>query len=187
MPAIPELTDPLSDGHTSIRAATESDIPEVLIAHQEDPRLAAALGLERPPSGAQLGSAVERAPARRAAGAGVTLTILGADSDDCRGQIEADRFDWEHMHANIRLWVAPDARGRGLGRRALTLASDWLIDACGLARVQFLAPTDNEPGIHAALAAGFVCEGTLRRYARTRAGRVDVTVLSRVAADGAGR
>jgi len=187
MPSIPELGEPLSDGHVSVRLAAERDIPEVLIAHQEDPRLAPALGLERPPSGAQLGRAVEEAQERRAAGVGVTLTILEPGSDECRGQIEADRFDWEHRHANLGIWVAPDARGRGLGRRALALVAAWLIDAGGLVRVQLLAPVDNEAAIATALAAGFTREGVLRAHARARGARVDLTVLSWVASDATGR
>jgi ribosomal-protein-alanine N-acetyltransferase len=187
MPAIPDLSDPLSDGQMSLRLAAERDIPEVLIAHQEDPRLAAALGLERAPSGAQLGRAIEEAPARRTAGVAVTLTVLEPGSDDCRGQVHADRFDWEHAHANLRIWLAPDARGRGLGRHALALAATWLIDACALMRVQLMVPPDHEPAIRAALAAGFTREGVLRAHERTRLGRVDVTVLSRIASDSTGR
>jgi [ribosomal protein S5]-alanine N-acetyltransferase len=187
MPLIPEPRDPLSDGHVSLRLAGERDIPEVLIAHQEDPGLAAALGLERPPSGAELGRAMEAADARRMAGGGVRLTILEPGSDECRGQVEANRFDWEHLHADLGIWVAPDARGRGVGRGALALAAAWLIDACGLVRVQLLAPPDNEAAIRTALGAGFTREGVLRAHARARGARVDLTVLSRVAADATGR
>jgi RimJ/RimL family protein N-acetyltransferase len=187
MPAIPELLEPLSDGHASLRPAAERDIPEVLIAHQEDPRLAAALGLERPPSGAQLGRAMEEQAARRETGAGVTLTILEPGSDDCRGQIEADRFDWEHAHANLGIWIAPDARGQGLGRRALALAAGWLTDACGLVRVQLMAPADNQAAIGAALGAGFTREGVLRAHAPGPGGRVDLTALSWIATDSAAR
>jgi len=34
---IPDLNQPLSDGRIRLRYAVESDIPEVLIAHQDDP------------------------------------------------------------------------------------------------------------------------------------------------------
>jgi RimJ/RimL family protein N-acetyltransferase len=187
MPAILRLDEPLSDGHVRIRPAAERDIPEVLIAHQDDPRLAPLLGLERPPSGAELGRAMEEAETLRAAGTAVTLTILEADTDECRGQIHAHHFDWEHVHADLDIWVAPDARGLGLGHRALTLAATWLLDACGLQRVQLLTLTDNEPAIRTALAAGFVNEGVLRSHARLRGARVDLTVLSRIASGSARR
>jgi RimJ/RimL family protein N-acetyltransferase len=183
MPVIPELNDPLSDGRASIRLAAERDIPEVLIAHQEDRRLASALGLERPPSGAQLGRAMEDASALRMAGTAVTLTILEPGSEDCRGQIHADRFDWEHGHANVSIWVAPEARGRGLGSHALALAAAWLIDACELIRVQLLTQPDNGAAIRTALAAGFTREGVLRAHARAGGGRADLAILSRIASD----
>lgn len=182
MPAIPELTDLLCNGRVGLRLAAERDIPEVLIAHQDDPGLAAAVGLERPPSGAQLGRALEDAPGRREAGADVTLTIVEADTDECRGQVTADRFDWEHGHADLAIWVAPHARRRGLGRGALSLAAEWLLDAGGLVRVQLLCPPGNEAVIRAALAAGFAHEGVLRARQRERGGtRGDRTVLSRIA------
>jgi RimJ/RimL family protein N-acetyltransferase len=188
MPSIPDLMHPLSDGLASIRLAAERDIPEVLIAHQEDPDLARALGLERAPSGAQLGRAMEDAPALRAAGVTVTFTILDPGTDDCRGQVRAERFDWEHAHADLGLWVAPDARGRGLGGRALALAAGWLLDACNLVRVQFLTPPENERAVKTALAAGFTREGVLRAHARGPGGaRADETILSRVASDAAPR
>jgi len=183
MPAIPELTEPLSDGHASIRPAAERDIPEVLIAHQEDPGLAAALGLERAPSGAHLGRAMEDAAAERTKGAAVTLTILEPGLDDCRGQIRAEHFDWEHAHANLGLWVARDARARGLGSHALALAADWLIESCELVRAQVHAPAGNEAMIRTALAAGFTREALLRGHERRLGRRVDVTVLSRLATD----
>ena len=188
MPSIPDLTDRLSDGVVSVRLAAERDIPEVLIAHQEDPDLARALGLERPPSGAQLGRAIEDAPALRSAGVAVTLSILEPGIDDCRGQIRAERFDWEHAHADLSLWVAADARGRGLGGRALALAAGWLLDVCGLVRVQCLTPPENERAVKTALAAGFTREGVLRANARGPGGvRADQTILSRVASDPAPR
>jgi RimJ/RimL family protein N-acetyltransferase len=186
MAAIPDLPEPLSDGRASIRLAAERDIPEILIAHEDDPRLAPVLGLERPPTGAQLGRAMEEAAAGRAAGTSVVLTIVEPGADECRGQIEAGRFDWEHAHADLTIWVAPDARGRGLGRAALGLVAGWLLGTCGLERVQLLAAPDNLPAIRSALAAGFTREGLLRSHVRRREGRQDLVVLSRIAADSTG-
>ena len=62
MPAIPALAAPLTDGDLMVRASAERDIPEILIAYQDDPTLHVRLGLERPPSGAQLGAARARPP-----------------------------------------------------------------------------------------------------------------------------
>lgn len=184
MPAIPVPSDPLYKGPVGIRLATERDIPEVLIAYQDDRGLAGALGLARAPSGAQLGRAMEDAPAWLQAGHAITLTIVEDGCDECRGQVHADRFDWEHAHAELTVWVAPAARGRGLGSAALALAAEWLLEAAGLVRVHVLLAPSGEAALRTALAAGFSREGVLRARAREVEGRrSDRIVLSRLASD----
>ena len=96
MPAIPALTEPLSDGHIRLRAASERDIPEILIAYEDDPQLHLRLGEDRPPSGAQLGTRAELAAAELAAGSCARLTILEPGSEDCRGQLTLHTIDWDH-------------------------------------------------------------------------------------------
>ncbi len=178
MLAIPDLREPLSDGAVALRLAAERDIPEILIAHQDDSSLHRRLGLERPPSGAELGRMVERAEAERAEGAGVTLTILEPDGDECRGQAFVCHVESDHARAELGIWVAPRVRRRGIARRALGLTGGWLLGACGLQRVQMLSETDNEPLIRAACGAGFRCEGVLRGHERRGQRRIDLAVLS---------
>ncbi len=126
MPAIPELPGPLGDGVIELRAIAEWDIPEILIAHQDDPELFRRLGLERPPTGAQLGSEVEHDHAQRAAGRSLKLTIVEAGGRDCRGRIEIQPIDWEAGSARLTAWVAPGARGRGYATRGVELVQAWL-------------------------------------------------------------
>jgi ribosomal-protein-alanine N-acetyltransferase len=179
----PDLEAPLRDERISLRFSSERDIPEILIAHQDDPSMFMRLGHERPPSGAELGRAAERAAADRAAGERAGLAILELGSDDCRGELLIHHVDTEMARAELGLWVAPQVRGRGYARSALGLASGWLFAACGLERLAVLTETDNEPMIRAALAAGFVREGVLRGYTRERGQRVDNLSLSMVRAD----
>jgi RimJ/RimL family protein N-acetyltransferase len=184
MPAIPDLSAPLSDGEVSIRFYEERDIPEILIAHQDDPQLHARIGLERPPTGAQLGTQSEAGPAERAAGERLRLAIVETGSDVCRGRIRVDRFDWDHRRGEMALWLAPQARGRGWAPRALRLAAGWLFGTCGIERVELLTPPDNEPMLRAADRAGFTREGVLRGYVRERRRRrIDMVVLSLLPAD----
>jgi ribosomal-protein-alanine N-acetyltransferase len=183
MPAIPELPEPLSDGTVSLRFSAERDIPEVLIAYQDDPTLHLRLGEERPPSGAQLGSRFERAAVDRAAGVRAALAVLEPGSDRCRGDLLVYQFDWNHLRAELGLWLAPQVRGRGYATHALRLAADWLFSACGLERLQVLTHPDNEAMLAAAQSAGFVREGMLRQYERGPRGRVDLTILSLLTQD----
>ncbi len=183
MARLPQLDHPLADGHVRLRDAAERDIPEVLIAFEDDPALHLRLGRDRPPSGAQLGRLLEAEPADRSAGSRATLTVLSEASDVCRGQVTVHDLDWDHARAELSIWLAPQARGRGLGSGALGLAARWLLRDCGLTRVQLLAEPDNGPLLGAAIRAGFTDEGRLEAYRRVGSRRVDVTVLSLLASD----
>jgi RimJ/RimL family protein N-acetyltransferase len=183
MSAFPYPAGSLTDGDVVLRDYFERDIPEILIAYQDDPRLHALTGQDRPPSGAELGSRAEREPAARAAGERATLTIVEPGSDTCRGQIKVDEVDWDNSRAGLTIWLVPQVRGRGVGRRALRLAGDWLLTTCRLARVELLADPANAALIHAAQAAGFVREGVLRGYERRRGARVDAVVMSLIPPD----
>jgi RimJ/RimL family protein N-acetyltransferase len=186
VPAIPDLDRPLSNDRVSLRMFAERDIPEVLIAYQDDPELHLRLGEERPPSGAELGRYAERSEAARIAGDNITLTIVEPGHDECRGEVRVHNFDWDHGRAELGIWVAPQLRGRGMARAALRLVASWLFEACRLERVQLLTEPDNDAMIAAARAAGFTHEGVLRSYLRERGSRVDVAVLSLLPGDGGG-
>jgi len=183
MPAFPELTEPLSDGRVTLRLAAERDIPEVLIAYQDDPQLHRRMAEERPPSGADLGRRTEQAGAERLAGKSLTLTVAEPRDDTCRGQLYVGEVDWDNLLASLRIWIAPDRRGRGYGRGALALAGEWLLREAGLERVQIRVETRNEPMIRAASAAGFSWEGVLRGHMRAGGERLDAAVLSLVRSD----
>ncbi len=183
MVAFPELAEPLCDELIALRFGAERDIPEILIAHQDDPAMYARLGDERPPSGAELGREAERAEADRLAGSHLELTIVEAGADECRGRIAVGHVDDDAARAELRVWVAPQYRGRGYARRALALVAPWLFEVGGLKRVALLTGTDNEPMLRAAAAAGFVREGVLRGYWRGARTRIDAVVLSLLPAD----
>ncbi len=183
MPAFPEPTDALRTASVALRLAAERDIPEVLIAHQDDPQLYRQLGLARPPSGAELGRRVEGGAGDRATGTALWLTVVRAGADECIGQLDVHDVDWDHSRAELGIWTAPAQRGRGVATDALRLAGGWLLGECGLARVQLITEPENAAMVSAARGAGFAEEGVLRGYLREHGQRVDVTVLSLVAGD----
>lgn len=178
MHSFPDLDTPLTAERVALRFETERDIPEILIAHQDDARLHARLGLRRPPSGAELGRRNEHAAAERAAGRAATFTILAPPDDVCRGQLDVHRVDWDDLRAEAAIWVAPGFRRRGLASGALRLAAGWLFQTCGLRRLELLTETDNLAMLTAATTAGLIEEGVLRGYTKERDRRVDVTMLS---------
>ncbi len=183
MAAIPEPPQALSDGTISLRLTAERDIPEILIAYQDDPQLHVRLGEERPPSGAQLGQRQDYAAQARTSGTQVTLTIVPASADVCVGQVYAMGFDAEQARAELGMWLVPHVRGRGYAPRALRLASAWLFNVCGLRQLQLLTDPDNQPMLAAARTAGFHPDGTYREDECERGGRVELTILSLAAAE----
>ena len=178
MPSFPDLPQPISDGSVALRLGAERDIPEILIAHQDDRHLHERLGLERPPTGAELGRNSERAAIERTAGIHVAMTILEPSSDVCRGRIFTADVEWRHDRAELGMWLAPQVRGRGLAPRALRLMSSWLLQNTSLERLQIVTEPTNEPMLATARAAGFVHEGVLRGLTLERGARVDCAILS---------
>ena len=183
MLSIPSLPEPLGGQRVRVRDAAERDIPEILIAYQDDPELHLRMGEARPPSGAELGRWAESEAADRAAGLRAALTILDPGSDVCQGQLYLHHIDWEHARAELGIWVAPQARGKGFASETLRVVGAWLFSQCGLLRLHVLTEPDNRPMLRAAAAAGFIREGVLRAYLRERHGRVDVVVLSLLPSD----
>jgi RimJ/RimL family protein N-acetyltransferase len=183
MAPLPFLEEPLIADDVVVRDGDERDIPEILIAYQDDPELHLRMGEDRPPSGAELGSRAENEYADRATGVHATLTIIEPGADICRGQIYVHHIEWEHMRAELGIWLAPQFRGRGLGSRALALVATWLIKTCGFKRVEVLTESDNVAMVHSAQAAGFAFEGVLRRYMREHGRRIDAAVLSILRSD----
>jgi RimJ/RimL family protein N-acetyltransferase len=127
----------MGDELIELRPIAEWDIPEVLIAHQDDRRLHSWLGLDKPPTGAQLGTEVEQAESQRMAGTAVKLTIVQRGGNDCLGRVEVDGFDWERASAEVHIWIAPQLRGRGYEQRAADLAERWLRATVGLRELRF--------------------------------------------------
>ncbi len=136
MPAIPEPPERVVGALVELRAISEWDIPEVLIAHQDDPELHRRLGMDRPPTGAQLGREVEQAQARRLSGERLSFSIVEPEGRDCRGRVDVDRIDWENAGARVWAWVDPRLRGRGCEREAADLACEWLRAGCGLRELE---------------------------------------------------
>ena len=183
MPRIPAPPEPLSAERVALRLSAERDIPEILIAYQDDPQLHIAMGQQRPPSGAELGRREERAATERGAGTQLTLTVLEPGSDVCCGQVHVRDVDWDNDRAELAIWLAPQVRGRGLAASALRLTADWILNNTALERLQVTTTPDNESMIRAARAAGFVEEGVLRGYLRVGGRRSDATILSLLPSD----
>jgi RimJ/RimL family protein N-acetyltransferase len=135
MPAIPEPPERLGDEVIELRAITEWDIPDTLIAFEDDRQLHTRIGWAKPPTGAQLGREIEAVLGERLAGNAVRFTIVERGGRDWRGRVTLRGFDWEQASALLEVFLAPGARARGYEQRAVELASRWLFDNVAVDRL----------------------------------------------------
>ena len=117
-------------------------------------------------------------------GAHASWAVAAADDDRLLGDVSLHELDLEHGDAEIGYTVLPPARGRGVARRAVTLAARWGFEELGLFRVQLFHAAENVASCNVALAAGFLHEGTLRQSYRYGDGlRHDEHVHGRLVTD----
>jgi ribosomal-protein-alanine N-acetyltransferase len=151
---LPALQHPLIGESIALRPFAERDIPEILIAYQDDPELHVRLGERRPPSGAELGRAAEGAESDRRCGRRLALTVVALGADVCVGQLVVHTVRWQERCAELALWVAPGVRRRGYGKQALGLAARWLGAVSELTSLQLRVDAENEAMLRTAAAAG---------------------------------
>ena len=78
-------------------------------------------------------------------------------------------------------WIVPEARQRGIARRAAILAGSWAIGAGGFARIEAWVAPNNRPSRSVLIAAGFELEGHLRSFLTLGDLRSDALVYARIA------
>jgi RimJ/RimL family protein N-acetyltransferase len=82
----------------------------------------------------------------------------------------------------VGYWVRADARGRGIGSRALALAAEWGF-AHGYRRLQLHADVENLASQRVAEKAGFRREGVLRAWIEQNGVPRDHVMYSRIESD----
>jgi RimJ/RimL family protein N-acetyltransferase len=176
VPSIPLPNPPLADEEVLLRPWTLADVPAVTAACQ-DPEVSRWTVIPREYTELHATEFIATRDTDRAAGRELSFAVVGND-DVLLGAIGMSNFDWADHKGEIGYWMAREARGRGLGTRALRLLSRWAIEGLGLERLELMANPANEASQRLAERAGFRREGTLRRY-RTRHGvREDLIMFS---------
>jgi ribosomal-protein-serine acetyltransferase len=87
-------------------------------------------------------------------------------------------FDTRHATCEMGVWLAPEARGRGLVTRACRYVLDWAIGVRGMKRVQWTHSPGNERSGAVARRLGMTREGVLRSAWTLGAVRTDNVVWS---------
>ena len=181
MPAIPPPNPPLTDGEIRLRAWEPGDAPAVTAACQ-DPEIPRWTVVPHHYTQRHAREFIRGTASDLANGRELALAVVDRD-DRLLGAIGISNFDWADLKAEIGYWMAPEARGRGIGARATRMLAVWALTALGLERLELLANPANEASGRLAERAGFRREGTLRRYRRRHGVREDLVMFSLLAED----
>ncbi|CAM5672103.1 GNAT family N-acetyltransferase [Streptomyces fumanus] len=108
----------------------------------------------------------------QAEGRTVSFRITEEETGTTLGHIGFHEINRPLKLARVGYWVLPEARGRGVARRALLLATRWAFDDLRLHRVELGHALGHDASCRVAERCGFGYEGTLRG-AMFEAGRQD--------------
>ena len=164
----------LSDGTVTVRLLREADIASYVAAFQADPDLANLLGFERDGEPEDVLRWVNMTWVGPPELRSWEFAIADAESDAFLGTIMLHTCDWRNRRAETGFWLTPQARGRGVLSRALTLMLDWAFGELALERMELTALPENEAVPRIAEKFGYVFEGTMRKRNFERGRRVDL-------------
>jgi RimJ/RimL family protein N-acetyltransferase len=170
---------PLSDGVILLRLAKDRDVLAIADASR-DPESRRWLD-DEPLTPERQRDLVSRARERWQTGRAAPFVIADATTDLALGLLNVQLEDDEV--AGLAVSVFPEARGRGVGSRALRLGAKWATQELGLARVYAEAAAENIASLRAIEKAGFRREGLLRAHCKTHGRRHDCVMFSVVPSD----
>jgi RimJ/RimL family protein N-acetyltransferase len=165
------LTAPalLSGEGVTLRPLRPDDAPAFAAAFVDDPELGSLVGFEKDPDEAWFRDSLDGAQRL-----GFELAVTAGGSDAFLGTVIVHHVEADHGRAEIGFWLAPGARGAGLGTRAVTLLVDWLFGHRWLRRLELTTTPDNEGALALAESLGFTREGVLRQRVVERDRAVDI-------------
>ena len=148
----------MSGVEVALRELTDADA-EAMLRWMQDPEIADNLGLRRTPT--REGTLAFLASARNDDSI-VARAVVAHDVHV--GNVVLDSIDRVIGRARLHVYVGdPDMRGRGLGRRAVSLATALAFDDLELRKVYLTVHSRNARAIASYVAVGFEIEGVHRR------------------------
>jgi RimJ/RimL family protein N-acetyltransferase len=166
-----------------LRPERPEDAPAMARAFGEDPQLAIDWGIDdAPDESTALAWTTEHAELW-ARGEGRHFAVADFDRSEMIGGVNFHNIRADHRRAEIGFWLAPGARGRGIGSAAVAAACRWAFGHFGLVRIEMTTLPDNEAALGLARKVGFQREGLLRNRNFERGDQVDIVMLSLLAGE----
>jgi RimJ/RimL family protein N-acetyltransferase len=169
---------PLDDEVVRLRPWTDDDVDQ-LVAACQDTEIQRFIPIPRPYGRDEAEAYVART--RRQWQDGSTAAFAIVDPDDPARVLGAINVAVSGPVGNSGYWVTPEARGRGVARRALRLVTAWAFEQFGLGVVLLEIRPQNAPSIAVAVSAGFHESGAID--VNTVTGEQHGLIFSRLASD----
>jgi len=166
-----------------LREERTDDAPEMARAFAEDPNLAVDWGIEQAPDEELARKWLGENAALWQSGDGRHLAVADADTDALLGGVNFHHIEPVHRRAEVGFWLAPWARGRGIGTGSVRAACEWAFDRWGLVRIEMTTLPDNAASLALARKLGFTREGLLRSRNFERGKQVDIVMLAVLAGE----
>jgi RimJ/RimL family protein N-acetyltransferase len=165
------------DGLVVVRPLTERDASPYAAAFRDDPDLGRLLGLEDDVAEDDALERIDGMPEAALEGRFLELAVQTPDLPFA-GSVTVLGVSERHRRCEIGYWLVREARGQGVGRRAIGLLVDWLFDEVGMERIEIQTFPDNEAAQGLARSLGFVEEGVMRARNLERGVRVDLALFA---------
>jgi RimJ/RimL family protein N-acetyltransferase len=129
---------------------------------------------------------LEAVEERHARNAGITWAVV--DPTDDRVLASMGFFEYTPgVEAEIGYWTHPEARGRGVASRAMSVATAWMFGELGLSRIRAFAAVDNAASRRVIERNGYRQTGIERLGALVRNDREDMALYDLLASEYAER
>jgi RimJ/RimL family protein N-acetyltransferase len=167
-------------GDVLLRPWRATDAPALFAACQ-DPEIARWVSIPQPYRLADAQAFIAESSSMWRDGSGAAFAIVDAATDRLLGAVA--RYGPDGHQATLGCWVATEARGRGVGTRALRAVAEWTLATTDVVRLDAYIIVGNETSARMAERAGFQHEGVLRAWELHRGVPVDCIAFSRLRAD----
>ncbi len=167
----------LSDGIVRVRMIAEADLPAITEACG-DPEIARYTTVPSPYEQHHAREWQQRAAAGMSAGTEIGAIVADAASDRLLGSVGLHGIDPATGRCAGGYWVAPDARGRGVAARGMSLLCRYAARELGVDRIELWIEPGNRASQRVAEAVGFKREGLMRSFMPVQGRRRDMLMYS---------
>jgi ribosomal-protein-alanine N-acetyltransferase len=173
----------LRHGLITLRPVQEEDIQKIYEACQ-DPLIPRFTTVTSPYTMTHARSFVqEQVPARFASKSELVFAITEGYEEDKNfcGLISFHSISLANHAAELGYWIAATARGKGIGRAAARLITEYGFQTMGFKRIEALVDIDNEVSKALLRSAGYEQEGIMRqKVTRDNGTQIDMALYSQV-------